>query len=314
MRVRGGELDHGKLYFWLKILGGASLGVGVIFAGHWMLMSVPYGLFLLLPFVALTAGIGFSLVHVCTRKHAQANRYTAPRVVNYRELIIVIPLFVILIYTAFGTPSSHFLLNKDSKSFETAKRTDAKEVKIAVKSSVKHRGKVLAERTPSPEVIPPALEWPWLNQSFNFVNSWWQGLFSDSYLKEGRAYQSVVFDREELALIVWLAMLFSGPFLFWRLTRNGIKAVQDEQSSKMERMLKRERETWSDRLKISEQNRERQVGLLSRQIEADKKFTELRMAEIEELRAKITHARDVQVVQAKGSGEKRPGVLDSDLL
>jgi len=154
-------------------------------------------------------------------------------------------------------------------------------------------------------------QWPELVNTFNQVNSAWQDVVP--FLKQGRPYQVVVFDRNVWSVIAWVCLLLSGPLLFWVLSDQALDNEDRDMSMWCESSVSAESRIWESR----QEAWKTQEAKLDQYYEKQSEVIEAQKKEIAVLTAKLNFTPEGQQAKldAKLEEEKqKPGVLDSDLL
>lgn len=199
---------------------------------------------------------------------------------GYKPLAITFPVLLCLIFVVFFAGSSRAYL-KDAKT---------------------------------KKVVGVSVDWPEVNDTFNtYRRETYESAPFDSL--KASAKEVSIYDREDLGVIVILALIFGGPGLFWYLSRNddeGIEArvseiVDQRTGATRERVRKKEVEL--DQI-IAKKNES-----LHQEIAKLQAHVARVLAENQVLKAKVEFSTVAPIVAAvekkKGSGG---GVLDGDLL
>ena len=322
-----------------------SVIAAVIFLGYWVLFGilwvVPYALFTVIPLVGLTAAIGFGLCYVCAadfespapkenlhdssfysnvsdqaaldqwkndQRYHQAKKKLTPRSFYPRRLVIAFPVLVFLALITVYLPTSHQgVTQKVVVEPEKTVRVGVDATEIDENGNPKPRFRKKPAVTRDEARI--LFQWPWLVDAFNQVNSGWQDLFPDSFLKQGKPYDPVLFDRNVISVIAWIALLLTGPILFWVLSEKLLEREERDRVNDVERAEGMVREMWDN----NKERWKKEEAKLSQNAERWYQAFQEKKKEVELLQAKLTFTPEGAVAKAKEVAEN-PGVLDSDLL
>ena len=289
---------------------------GIAFGVCWI---VPYLLFCVLPFGALTAAYGFGLAGLGTleievsednKPNDHRPKFRFHKRTHYRRLAFLFPVFVAVTYGIFDIPQDHRIVTE--KVVVTAGRTERVNSEDEVDyygNSVRPKYRKIPAVTRDEERI--FYQWPELVNTFNQVNSAWQDVVP--FLKQGRPYQVVVFDRNVWSVIAWVCLLLSGPLLFWVLSDQALDNEDRDMSMWCESSVSAESRIWESR----QEAWKTQEAKLDQYYEKQSEVIEAQKKEIAVLTAKLNFTPEGQQAKldAKLEEEKqKPGVLDSDLL
>lgn len=323
----------------------AAVIAAVVFLGYWVLFGilwmVPYALFTVIPWAGLTAAIGFGLCYVCTAdfdnqapkesphgssfygdvsdqvvlgqwesdlQYKQAKKKLTPRSFHPRRLIIAFPALVFLALMTVYLPTSHQVVTeKVVVEPEKTVRAGVSPTEIDENGNPKPRFRKKPAVTRDETRI--VFQWPWLVGTFNQVNSGWQDLFPDTFLKQGKPYEFVLFDRNVISVVTWIALLLTGPVLFWILSEKLLEREERDRVNDVDRSEGMVREMWDN----SKERWKKEEAKLNQNAERWYQAFQEKKKEVELLQAKLTFTPEGAVAKAKEVAEN-PGVLDSDLL
>lgn len=312
-----------ELVFGLLCL--AALGAAIIFLGYWVLFGilwiVPYALFTVIPLIALTAAIGFGCKLFCTvevdseprpslfygesirgKKRLSSSFYP-------RRLIILFPLLVLATHVAVGVPEEHKTVTSTVvvKPARVERIMDDSETDYDADGRVMPRFRKMKAVTREESQI--ILQWPWLYNAFNRVNSSWQDCFGDSFLKQGKPYQPVLFDRNYFSFIAWLSLLLTGPILFWVLSERALEIEDQDRVLEINRAVSVSEKFWERKLEALQETN----GSLRKSLDGAREAWTERDKEIAVLKAKLAFTPEGKEAKVKEISQRK-GVLDSDLL
>jgi len=303
--------------------------VAVAYVAYWILWGiafgvcwvVPYLLFCVAPFGVMTAAYGFAFagfgkleldVSEGKAEIVEPNqpKYRFQPRTHYRRLALLFPVFVIATYAVFDLPQEHRVITE--KVVVEPARTERVNVdgeydEYGQPAHPKYRKRPAVTRDEERIVY----QWPELVDAFNQVNSAWQDVVP--FLKQGRPYQTVLFDRNVWSLIAWICLLLSGPALFWALAEKDLDKQDRELSWWCESAVNAEKSIWQGR----EATWKKREAELSKHCEDWYAHSEAQKKEIAVLTAKLNFTPEGQqaIAEAKVEEERqKPGVLDSDLL
>lgn len=297
----------------LAIAGIVAAVAGVIYIGYWIVFGVcfvlPYLLFCVPLFALLTATYGYGFAGFCKREfNGEEGGYQSllPRSTYYRRLAILFPAFVVINFGIFDLPVSHQVV------MEKVVVKAAVMVRVNTDDTVDDYGNpVRPKYRKVPEVTrdePKTLyQWPELVEAFNSVNSYWQDRVY--FLKGGKPYQFVLFDRNVFSIISWIALLLTGPMLFWKASQKDVKAEDREINEEFKAAVLNERELWESKQKLWRQTEEK----LRQSCKFSENLAQTRQRQIEALTAKLDFTPAGLKIKIEEQKQK-PGVLDSDFL
>lgn len=307
----------------LCVVGGV---VAVGFAVYWLLYqiafgvcwAIPYLLFGLLPFGLLTAAYGFWLAALCKIEliseegapdDQRPKQKLPPRSTHYRQLAVLFPVFVVATYAIFGLPEAHQVVTEkvvvqEARMERMSAENDVNESgEYGESVRPKYRKKPAVTRDESRTVQ----QWPWLVGAFNRVNSSWQDRVP--FVKKGKAYQSVLFDRNVWSCLAWVCLLLSGPILFWLLSGRDLRAEDRDMVWSLDHAVGEERRIWESRQAAWKETE----AEISQHCKRWHEMTQAKQREIEVLTAKLDFTPAGLKIKIEEKRQK-PGVLDSDLL
>ena len=289
---------------------------GIAFGVCWI---VPYLLFCVLPFGVMTAAYGFGLAGICkvdvetsedSTPESNRPKYRFHRRNHYRRLAILFPVLVAATYGVFDLPQAHQVFTE--KVVVEAARTE----RVNVEGEYDENGQPARPKYRKRSAVTrdeerTVYQWPELVNVFNQVNSAWQDVVP--FLKQGKPYQVVLFDRNVWSLIAWICLLLSGPLLFWALAENALDSEDTDLSWWCEGAVNAEKSVWQGR-EVTWKKREAE---LLKYCEDWRAHSEAKKQEIAVLTAKLNFTPEGQQAKAEAKLEEekqKPGVLDSDLL
>lgn len=332
-----------EVLFW--IFGVCAAIAAAFWLGYWILFGVfwivPYGIFTLVPLAVLSAGVAYGLKAFCMadfdeaqkeverdyyyaveasaldraggwakeRKKYLAEKKLIPKKFHGHRLGFLFPVLVAVCFGVFSIPQPHetyvekVIVQPEKKIpyYDDADRSwDGNGNEIP-----HYRTKPAVTR----DETRTAQQWPWLVTAFNRFNGNYQSLFPDSFLKQGKPYEEVLFDRNVFSVVAWIALLIIGPFLFFVLADEPLEHDERSQVSSLKTAVEQERATWQDKQDVWKKEK----ASLEQIIERAENLLKAKQQEIQVLTAKLSFTPQGQQAKVVEMSEK-PGVLDSDLL
>lgn len=312
----------------------------VIWVGYWILFGIlwviPYVVFTVIPGAVFTALMGFGLIFLCwvefegeekkeitsyygdisnrealtqwerDREFDRKKASLSPRMFHTRRLAFLFPILVALTYATFDLPEEHAVV-VDKVVVQAEKRelvgSDPNELDGNGEPTPIYRKRPAVTK----DVPRTVLQWPWLIDTFNGFNGFWQDQFS--FLKQNKPYEPVLFDRNYWSVVAWLSLLLSGPILFWQLSEKRIDEEDRLRVLGLDEAVQAERDFWEGR----EASWKKEKEALQQSVEKTLRGWEARGKEVQILTAKLQFTPEGQQAKAQEVSQKR-GVLDSDLL
>lgn len=276
--------DDAFFHFCLIIGGAVATLAGVIYAFTFLM---PLVLFYVIPFAVLSLAIGYLLwllVQNGEGGFTAVNEWTSEKKYvsgcNFKNLAVIFPLLILATFIIFEAGSA--------KRIVVDKKGNAQGV---------------------------YLEWPKANAKYNQFRSNW---FSDSMFESLRedAKTPAVYDRSDIGAIVWLALIFGAPGVFFYLSRN----VEQEEMLALNKAA--DEKTRERKAHLRALIDEQEEILKKRQKPLQEELAKLRarvnqvVGENQVLKAKMEFGTPAQTVKAieKAKAGGSGGVLDGDLL
>jgi hypothetical protein len=279
----------GAIYFLIKLIG------IVLF---WVWWSVPFAIFYVAPVLVLSPLLGFLWAVLCQvsppdaeddsrqeqdpyngrpRKNSWQREYSFPLQLNYAWVVVYLPITVFFAYGLVGVPVDHQVVHE---TVGTGKHAQ--------------------------DVARIVLQWPWVYQHFNDFNAWWQSVFS--FLLEGKSYREMLFDRNDVAGSVWVAVLIGAPVIFWFESARKLTAQEITRETQAWSVVEKERARWENKEATWRSNEAK----LEQSIQSWSAAFEKQKAQLETYKAREEHlVRPALRVELE---KTKPGVLDSDML
>lgn len=283
--------DDRRWQIFLAVVGIAA-AVGALVAGFYFLSWVlPYLVFYIVPFLILSIAMGFVFKVASVNLNGGVlsdGSYPSDYVskYSYRQLAVAIPVLAFVGYLAFhASPNRPVVVDRASGVYQGI-----------------------------------GFEWPWVNQKFNDVRT---SVYTNSSFDSLRAKlrEPETFDRSDVGLIFWVALLLGGPAFFFYLSA-------DDEDHERECMLAAARAaTKVTRDRLDEERRDQrnvienekrpllnQVRELERLVALANSEAEKLKQENQLLKAKIEFSPDVKSSVKKAQAKVGAGVLDGELL
>ena len=320
------------LVLWGAVIAAAGFAIywaayGVLFAILWI---IPYLVFCALPCVALSFGLGILLSRLCRvsvstetepdriQMRLDEERGRGPQILpepclDYRRLALFFPVVVGLSLGVFGLPEPHQHVQAPRSQVKVGE-FGMFEVLPAPKDvqEIHHVTAPGKKWNPSDALMDqPVLDWPGLYLAFNHLNTSLQDLAP--MLKGNKPYEPVLFDRNFMSCVVWLAVLLGAPMVFFWFSSGDVDAevVRLEAQAQVAVDQQKEMSTQAEwKFKEKETKWGETVGFWRNRFQQEEQ-------KVKALTAKLEFAPpETPGLPVKISKEeiRKKGVLDGDLL